>query len=115
MNLQEIIKDLELTVFTDEDDFSAISPESGYVCDLLSCVMAAAKPNSIWITIHTHLNVVAVAKQCGVAAVIITEGHIPDHATILRANEVGIPLLSTYHTSYYLVGKLWYLGIRSES
>ena len=35
--------------------------ESGYVCDLLSWVMAKGAPGCAWITVMNHMNVIAVA------------------------------------------------------
>jgi hypothetical protein len=112
MNLQTIIDQLELTVLTAPRDFNSITPQGGYTSDLLSCVMAGAKTNNIWITLQAHLNIVAVAAMLDVAAVIITENAIPDEATLAKANEQGVILLSTPKASYEICGILWELNIR---
>ncbi len=39
-------------------------------------------------------------------------GAMPDQATIAKANEENITLLSTEKPSFYIVGKLWELGLR---
>ena len=46
----------------------------GYTCDLLSWVMAHGKQGMAWITVQTHMNVIAVASLMEMAAVIIPEG-----------------------------------------
>lgn len=112
MNLQQIIDTLNLTVLTDSRDFTAIQPGGGYTSDLLSCVMAGAKGNYLWITLQSHLNIVAVAALLEVAAIIITEDAMPDSATIAKANEQGVILLSTPKSTYEVDGKLWEMGIR---
>jgi len=112
MNLQQIIENLNLTVLTDSRDFTAIQPDGGYTSDLLSCVMAGAKGNYLWITLQAHLNIVAVAALLEVAAIIITEDAKPDPATIAKANEQGVILLSTPKPTYEVDGKLWEMGIR---
>jgi hypothetical protein len=112
MNLQSIINQLQLTVLTKPRDFSSIIPEGGYISDLLSCVMAGAKVNNLWVTLQAHLNIVAVAAMLDVAAVIITENAIPDEATITKANEQGVILLSTPKASYEICGILWELNVR---
>jgi hypothetical protein len=61
MNLQTIINKLELTVLTEPRDFASITPKGGYTSDLLSCVMAGAKSNNIWVTLQAHMNIIAVA------------------------------------------------------
>jgi hypothetical protein len=111
MNLQQIIDQLNLTLLTEPRDFKLIVPGGGYTSDLLSCVMAGAKSNCLWITLQAHLNIVAVAALLEVAAIIITEGAKPDAATIAKANEQGIILLSTDLPTFEIDGKLWEMGI----
>lgn len=112
INLATIIDNLELKVLTTEKDFSQISVQNGYTSDLLSCVMAGAPNQSIWVTIQAHNNIVAVAALLELSAIIITEGAMPDPATINKANEESITLLQTEQNSFQAVGKLWELGIR---
>ncbi len=112
MNLQQIIENLSLTVLTEPRDFASIQPSGGYASDLLSCVMAGAKANHLWITLQSHLNIVAVAALLEVAAIIVTENAQPDPATIAKANEQGVILLSTHSSTYEVNGKLWEMDIR---
>jgi hypothetical protein len=113
MNLQQIIDQLNLTVLTESRDFSSISPVGGYSSDLLSCVMAGAKKGFVWTTLQAHLNIVAVAALTEVAAVIITENAQPEAASIAKANQQGVILLSTPQPTYLVNGKLWELGVRN--
>ncbi len=111
-NLATIIDKLALKVLTEEKDFSQILVKNGYTSDLLSCVMAGAPNQSVWVTIQAHNNIVAVAALLELSAIIITEGAMPDPATINKANEESITLLQTELNSFQTVGKLWDLGIR---
>ena len=113
MNLQQIIDRLKLTVLSESLDFAGITPTGGYSSDLLSCVMAGAKKGYLWITLQAHLNIVAVAALNEVAAIIITENAQPDAASISKANQQGVILLSTPRATYEVNGMLWELGIRS--
>ena len=113
MNLQQIIDRLHLTVLTDSQDFAGVTPAGGYSSDLLSCVMAGAKKGYLWITLQAHLNIVAVAALTEVAAIIVTENAQPDPASIAKANQQGVILLSTPRTTYEVNGMLWELGIRN--
>jgi hypothetical protein len=113
MNLQQIIDRLNLTVLTEPQDFASITPRGGYSSDLLSCVMAGAKKGHLWITLQAHLNIVAIAALNELAAIIITENAQPDAASIEKANQQGIVLLSTSQPTYEINGKLWELGIRN--
>ncbi len=110
--IAEIIQALDLTLLTKPRDFSDIRPVAGYTSDLLSCVMANAAHQGLWITLQAHTNIVAVAALLDLSAVIITEGALPDPATILKANQEGVTLFSTPKPSFYVAGKLWEMGLR---
>ncbi len=86
----------------------------GYAADLLSCAMKGAKKDYLWVTLQSHINVVAVASLLGLAGVIITEGNRPDPETIGRAEQEGIPLIVTPKTTFTVVGELTLLGVRGE-
>lgn len=115
MNLQQIIDALELVPLTEAKDYSSIEPTCGYSADLLSCVMSGAARHSLWVTLQAHSNIVAVASLLDLAAIIITEGAMPDEATIAKANEEGVVLLSTKQPTFPVSGLLWELGIRCKS
>ncbi|MCE1253157.1 MAG: hypothetical protein LWX83_06355 [Anaerolineae bacterium] len=114
MNLQKIIDALNLKVLTKNIDFSEVSPTTGYASDLLSCVMAGAAHGSLWVTLQAHTNIVAVAALLELSAIIITDGATPDDATIQKANEENITLLSAKENTFFVVGKLWEMGIREK-
>ncbi len=113
-NLSTIIENLGLKVLTTKKDFSEIPVNNGYSSDLLSCVMAGAPNQSVWVTLQAHNNIIAVAALLDLSAIIITEGAMPDPATIEKSNEEGITLLQTENNSFHTIGKLWELGIRAE-
>lgn len=112
MNLAQIINELDLSRLTEEKDFAQTEITEGYTSDLLSCVMAGASRKGLWITLQSHTNIVAVAALLELSAVIITENAQPDAATIARANQEGITLLSTAAKTFSVVGRLWEMGIR---
>ena len=53
-----------------------------------------------------HANVVAVASLIDAAAVIIAGGMQPDEETVKKAQDVGIPLLSTSLSAFDVVGEV---------
>jgi hypothetical protein len=114
MNLARIIGELELTLLTEPKDFSQIEVSGGYTADLLSCVMAGAPHGGLWVTLQAHTNIVAVAALLDLGAVVITENAQPDPAAISKANVEGITLLTTPHSSFYVAGKLWEMGLRES-
>ena len=104
MTLQDIIQKLDLFVYTAPKDFSSIHPSGGYAADLLSCVMAGAKPENIWVTLQAHINIVAVGALAEVCAIIISEGSMPEPDVIAKADSQGITLLGTKATTYQVAG-----------
>ena len=98
MNIKDVIKKLELkeaTNISNDIDF-----ENVYIGDLLSVVMSNAEENSIWITIQTHLNIVAVADLIDIAGIIVVEDMEVDKDTVEKANELEIPILTTDKSAY---------------
>ena len=113
MNLAQIIQKMNLKVLTETKDFAAIEPQSGYCSDLLSCVMAGAQGSGIWITLQSHMNIIAVAALLDLSAIIITEDAQPDANTLAKANEKSVILLSTPLRSYEVAGRLWEMGLKA--
>ena len=113
MTLDEIAKRLGLALLTAPKDLTQVEPITGYTSDMLSCVMSGAPREGLWVTLQAHINIIAVAALLDLSAIIITENALPDPATIAKANEKGIVLLSTAMPSYEVVGRLWELGIRA--
>ncbi len=83
----------------------------GYTCDLLSWVMAHGKAGMAWITVQTHMNVIAVASLMEMAVVIIPEGIEMEEATLGKAKEEGICVLQSEKTAYELCALLAEAGL----
>ena len=111
MKLEDLCRTLSLEVRTAEGKIKR-EVTGGYASDLLSCVMAKAQAGNVWVTLQAHPNIVAVASLLNLTGVIITEGIIPDEATVTKAEEEGVPLLTTPLTTFTVVSKLAELGVR---
>jgi len=84
---------------------------SAYVCDLLSWVMSHGEHGTAWITVMTHLNVLAVASLHDFSCVIIPENIAVSDEVISVANEKGVCLISTPSTAYGAAIKLAELDV----
>jgi hypothetical protein len=95
---------------------AALSREctGGYVSDLLSDVMANARPGDLWVTLQIHQNIVAVAALKELAGIIVIGGRQPEKQTLVKAEEEKIPLLLTGRTAFEVVGELYHLGISGK-
>lgn len=99
MNVKEFAENLNMRILTGE---AGINKEISrlYSCDLLSWVMSHAQKGNGWVTVHTHINVVAVALLVEIPCIIIPEGLEVEEATIKKAEDEGIAILSTDMNSY---------------
>jgi predicted transcriptional regulator len=110
MRLEELSRQLSLEVKTAPGKLHT-EVTGGYASDLLSCVMAKAQEGNVWVTLQTHSNIVAVASLLNLAGIIVTEGMTLDGTTVEKANEEGIPILSTGLTTFTVAGRLFELGV----
>ncbi len=113
MIVREIVQALDLKVVAGSQ---ALDREitGGYSADLLSSVMARAKGGNVWTTLQAHPNVIAVATLLELAAVIVTEGVPVPKDVSAKAEAENIALLSTPHTTFWVVGELERLGVKAQ-
>ena len=109
MKLREVMDKLRLEHVCGELDKEVVH---GYTCDLLSEVMGNAKPGTLWVTVHSHMNIIAVATITGIRGIILCNGHDYGDQTIEKAKEEGITLFKTQENSFVVSGKLYALGLR---
>ena len=83
----------------------------GYTCDLLSWVMAHGAEGMAWVTVQTHMNVIAVASLMEMSAVIIPEGIEMEEPSVEKAKEEGIAVLESPLTAYEICAKLAEKGL----
>ncbi|MDM8537871.1 hypothetical protein QUF70_14025 [Desulfobacterales bacterium HSG17] len=87
--------------------------DTGYSGDLLSEIMGNAPENCVWLTVQSHLNIVAVAVLKEMAGIVLTSGQAPDQETVEKADAEGIPLLMYNGSAFALAGELYKAGIVS--
>lgn len=110
MNISNFAEQLNFNIVSESKKDMNI--EGVYVGDLLSIVMAKAKQNYVWITIQTHINIVAVAELLELSCIIIVEGMEIEPETIEKAKELDIPIYKTSESAYEIAGRLHKLGIK---
>lgn len=110
MTVQEIVMILQANVMAGATNIeNEIS--GGYASDLLSNVMSQGEIGNVWVTMHGHQNIVAVASLLGLSAVIIAGNIQPDMEAVTKANAEAIPLLTTKLPVFEVVGLLYSKGI----
>ena len=83
----------------------------GYVCDLLSWVMAHGEEGMAWVTVQTHLKVVAVAALADMACVILPEGIVMEQESLDKAASEGMCVLSSALTAFEICGRMASQGV----
>lgn len=106
MTLHNLITKLPVQVLTKNCNLDA-SFNNAYASDLLSNALASVNPDTIWITVHVHQNILGIAsiKQC--PAVIFSEGSVPEDSVISLAEEKEIFLLTSSYPTFELSGLLY--------
>jgi predicted transcriptional regulator len=106
VKLGEVVEKLSLDVKTVraglEKDVSGV-----YVSDLLSDVMANSKEGNIWVTLQTHLNIVAVAGLKSLAGIIIVNDRQPEKDITEKAEAEKVTIMTTSFPSFEVAGRLY--------
>ncbi len=110
MDIQGLINLTNAKLLTPSADLTR-EVQCGYSCDLLSWVMAHGKNGMAWITVQTHMNVVAVATLMEMALVLVPENIQVAEDVLARAESEGIAILSSEKTAYELCGLMYGAGI----
>lgn len=111
MTVNELIALTESTAVTQGFD-GGRAVTSGYSCDLLSWVMTHGRADMAWVTVQTHLNVIAVATLLDFSCVIIPENIEVPQTTADKAQEEGVLILRSPKTAYELCGLMYESGLR---
>lgn len=110
MKLREIVNMLDCEVLTGDLNMDE-DIAYGYTSDLLSEVIGKAKAGSIWVTIQSHLNIVAVAVLVGIKAIVICEGKNVDPKVVEKARQEGVAIIRTKENSFRTSGILFKAGL----
>lgn len=85
---------------------------SGVFCgDLLSWVMGNCEPANVWITVQTHLNIVAVAALKEISCLIIVQDAEVPQATLDKVLEEDIALFQVKGSAYEACCDCFKLGL----
>jgi hypothetical protein len=111
MKLRDLVKEFGLDVKAGSGNLNQ-EVTGGYASDLLSDVLAHAEDGALWVTLHIHQNIVAVASHKGLSGIVLVQGRQPEKDTIAKAEEEDIPIMVTELPAFELVGRLYKAGIR---
>lgn len=107
MTINELSQKLEFKIISATSQSIEREVRGVYTCDLLSHAMAKINEGDVWITVHTNLNVVAVASLTDCACVLIPENIEIDKQTIERASEKDVTILSSAKSAAVLCYEIY--------
>lgn len=110
MRLKELIEKCELKVVTTLPLDAEVT--GGYIGDLLSDVMGNAPAHSIWLTVQSHTNILAVASIVGVKAIVLCNDLHFEEVTKKKAEENNIVLMESKETSFDVATRLIKSGLK---
>lgn len=99
MRVRELKESLELELLTGIETLDR-EIEGVYSGDLLSWVMSHAKSKDAWVTVRTHINIVAVAVMSEISCIIIADNIIVEDNTIKKATHEGVAILRSVFSVY---------------
>jgi predicted transcriptional regulator len=109
--LKDIAKALDLKIMTGEK-FLDREVTGGYAGDLLSDVLANSKSGNVWVTLQTHINIVAVASAKDLCGIVIVNNRVPEEETLKKAEQERIPIMTSSSTTFKVAARMYELGLR---
>jgi hypothetical protein len=108
MRVSELQEKLGLNPLNDVYDKNI---EGVFISDMVSDIVAGAKPNDLLITIQTHKNLIATANLVDISAIIFVRDKQPLADVLELADRAKITLFSTDLDAWKLAIKLHEQGI----
>ena len=106
MLVKDLVKQVGVKALAMTKEESLEEIRGAFVGDVLSHVMANAKPGFVWVTVQTHENVIAVASLLDVACVIVCQRELPPE-TCRRAADQGVTLLWSADDAFHVAGRIY--------
>ncbi|MBP7527245.1 MAG: hypothetical protein KA801_04945 [Syntrophorhabdaceae bacterium] len=110
MRLQEVREILDADIIVGKDQMD-MEVTAAFGADLMSDVLAFAKPGSLLLTGLTNPQIIRTSDVLDIAAIILVRGKRPLPETVQLAEELRIPLLTTKYILFEAVGRLYSKGI----
>ncbi|MBQ8136245.1 MAG: AraC family transcriptional regulator [Clostridia bacterium] len=110
MKIRELMPLIEARALTPEADLEK-EVLCGYTCDLLSWVMAHGQEGMAWVTVQTHMNVIAVAVLSDMACVILPESIEMEKESLDKAASEDMCVLQSPLSGYEICGRMHKAGV----
>lgn len=113
MDLVTVVDVLDAEVVSRQADLLQ-EVQGGAAADLMSDVLAFARPDALLLTGLIHPQAVRAADMAGIRAIAFVRAKRPPAETVRLAEELGISLLSSRYTMYEACGRLYQAGLPGQ-
>jgi predicted transcriptional regulator len=110
VTLREVKEILDADILVGHDKMER-EVTTAFGADLMSDVLAFAKPGSLLLTGLTNPQMVRTSDVLDIAAIILVRGKVPLLETLDLSEELGIPILTTRYILFETAGRLYAKGI----
>ena len=114
MILGDVMKVLNAEPLSPTVDLN-VDLQTAFAADLMSDVLALARPGTLMITGLTNIQIMRTASVVDTPAVEFVRGKSPPRETIDLAEKLGIPSIVTSKTMFEACGLLYQAGIKPIS
>lgn len=109
MKVKEIADKLgleKLTALHDKD------VDGVYISDMISDIIANARPGNLLITVQVHANAIAAANLVDVCGIVVAQGKKPTDEVLRMADKAKISVFGTALGRWEVATKLYEAGLR---
>ena len=111
MILRDLVTLIRAEVLCGEDLLDSIDIECAYGADLMSDVLAFARPGSLLLTGLTNIQIVRTAQMLDLPSVVFIRGKKPQEAAVKLASQIKMPILVCQMSMFETCGILFAKGI----
>ncbi len=111
MNLRDVALNIKAEVLSGDDLLDTLEIECAYGADLMSDVLAFARPGSLLLTGLTNIQIVRTAQMLDLPAVVFVRGKKPQEAAVKLASQIQMPILLCQLSMFESCGILFQKGI----
>ncbi len=111
MILRDLVTLIRAELLCGEDLLDSIDIECAYGADLMSDVLAFARPGSLLLTGLTNIQIVRTAQMLDLPSVVFIRGKKPQEAAVKLASQIKMPILVCQMSMFETCGILFQKGI----
>ncbi len=111
MKLREVVRHIHGEILYGENLLDTIEIEYAYGADLMSDVLAFARPGSLLLTGLTNVQIIRTAQMLDIPAVVFVRGKRPQEGAVKLAAQLEMPVILCHNSMFETCGILYREGV----